>query len=268
MDKLGVIGGGTMGSALIQGIIQTGLLKPEQILVLEADAVRGGALKERIGIGLADSVAGIAQANRVILVAVKPLHIAQVLADLNPHVTEAHLIISIAAGTSLQFMADLVSQARLVRVMPNTPARIGKGVSAYCLGRGTTPADRELIEAVLGCAGQTLQVTEDKIDAVTALSGSGPAYVCYFIDAMINAGVMLGLPRKDAQVLAVETVIGAAELLKTSGEHPQQLMNEVTSPGGTTAVALFELEKAGFAGTVMNAVQASAKRSAEIAKSR
>lgn len=268
MDELGVIGGGAMGSALIRGIIEKGLLKPEQIMLLEADAVRGEALRERIGINLADSAVRIARANRVILVAVKPVHIAKVLADLNPYVTDEHLIISIAAGISLQFMADFVSKARLVRVMPNTPARIGKGVSAYCLGSRTTPADRELIEAVFGCAGQTLQVTEDKIDAVTAVSGSGPAYVYYFLDAMINAGVLLGLPRNDAQVLAVETVLGAAELVKTSGEHPQQLMNEVTSPGGTTAAALFELEKAAFAGTVMNAIQAAAKRSAEIGKSR
>ncbi len=266
MVELGVIGGGAMGSALINGVIRNGLISSDQIALVELDQARGQALKSSLGINLIESPEELVRNCRTIILAVKPLHLPGVLREIAFQCNEEHLLISIAAGIQLEGMEGLVPGSRCVRVMPNTPARIGKGVSAYCLGRKALSGDAEKVEAVLRCVGKVLRVTEDKLDAVTALSGSGPAYVYYFLDSLINAGVLLGLTRKDAAMLAVETVLGTAELLKSSGEHPHQLMNEVTSPGGTTAAALYELEKAAFAGIVMQAVQAAAVRSKELGK--
>jgi pyrroline-5-carboxylate reductase len=264
--ELGIIGGGAMGSALVNGVIRNGLIGANQIGLVELDQSRGQTLKSSLGINLVGSPEELARDCRTIILAVKPVHLPGVLREIASQCHEEHLLISIAAGIQLEGMEAIVPKSRLIRVMPNTPARIGKGVSAYCLGRKALPEDAEKVEAVLGCIGKVLRVTEDKLDAVTALSGSGPAYVYYFLDSLINAGVLLGLTRKDAATLAVETVLGAAELLKCSGEHPHQLMNEVTSPGGTTAAALYELEKAAFAGIVMQAVQAAAVRSKELGK--
>jgi pyrroline-5-carboxylate reductase len=266
MFKLGVIGGGAMGAALIGGVIRNGLISADKIGLVEVDQPRGQALQSNLGIQLFSSVASMASECQTIILAIKPIQLFAILTELGTQLCEKHLVISIAAGVPLAAMENSLPQARIVRVMPNTPARIGKGVSAYCLGQRASGTDAEKVEAIFGCVGKVLRVSEDKLDAVTAVSGSGPAYVYYFIDALINAGVYLGLPRKDAAVLATETVLGAAELLKNSGEHPHQLMNEVTSPGGTTAAALFEFEKAGFAGLVMQAAIAAAERSREIGK--
>ncbi len=255
-----------MGSALINGVIGNGLISADKICLVEVDSLRGQALQNSLGIKLLSTVAGLAAECQVIILAVKPVQLPGVLSEFGSQVGEQHLLISIAAGVSLGTMEGILPQVRFARVMPNTPARISRGVTAYCLGQKANGSDAEKVEAIFGCVGKVLKISEEKLDAVTALSGSGPAYVYYFIDALINAGVLLGLPRKDAALLATETVLGATELLKNAGTHPQQLMNEVTSPGGTTAAALFELEKAGFAGLVMQAVIAAAERSREIGK--
>jgi pyrroline-5-carboxylate reductase len=266
MFKLGMVGGGAMGSALINGVVKNGLVSADRLSLVEVDKPRGLALQSALGIKLVYSLPGLAKEAKIIILAVKPPNIPAVLKELVPQLTEQHLLISIAAGVGLATMEILAPKARFVRVMPNTPARIGKGISAYCLGRNVLGSDSERVEAIFGCIGKVLLVTEDKLDAVTALSGSGPAYIYYFIDSLINAGVLMGLTRKDASILTLETILGSAELLKMSNEHPHQLMNEVTSPGGTTAAALFELEKAGFAGIIMKAVQAAALRSKELGK--
>jgi pyrroline-5-carboxylate reductase len=151
--------------------------------------------------------------------------------------------------------------------MPNTPAKIGKGVSAYALGKNTTAQDDQQVAALLGCVGKVIKVPEHLLDAVTAVSGSGPAYVYYFIGALIDAGVMIGLSRADATVLVTETVLGSAELMRETAEDPVKLMNEVTSPGGTTAAALFELQQGACAGIIMKAVLAAAQKSKELGRS-
>jgi pyrroline-5-carboxylate reductase len=173
-------------------------------------------------------------------------------------------VVSIAAGVPLTVLESKLSKARLVRVMPNTPARIGKGVSAYTLGTNTTEDDDRQVQALLNCVGKVIKVPEHLLDAVTAVSGSGPAYVYYFIEALIEAGVMIGLSRTDATVLVTETVLGSAELMKETAEDPSKLRCEVTSPGGTTAAALFELQQGACAATIMKAVLAAAQKSKEL----
>jgi len=259
-----MVGGGAMGSALLEGVIQAGLLKPETLFLLETDHSKREALRERLGINLCETVGELLGECRVIILAVKPQVLPAVLREMKPLVQPDHLLISIAAGVSLAALEAMVPQGRFVRVMPNTPARIQRGVAAYALGKNIEPAEAEKVAAIFECVGRVISVPEYLMDAVTALSGSGPAYVYYFIEALIEAGVLLGLGRDQARILAVETLSGAVEMLKRTGEHPVKLREDVTSPGGTTAAALFELEKAGFSGIVMNALQAAARRSAEL----
>jgi pyrroline-5-carboxylate reductase len=265
MDKLGIIGGGAMGSALLKGVIQAGLIKPGAVFIIEPDQGKLKSLQESFGIHPVSSPTELAGECRVIILAVKPQMMAGVLKDLSPVLNESHLVISIAAGINLAFLEQYSARAKFVRVMPNTPARIGRGVSAYCLGTNCRPGDREAVEAIFGCVGTVLAANESQMHAITGLSGSGPAYVYYFLESLIDAGVMLGLSRDMATVMAVQTVLGSAELLKASNEHPAKLKNEVTSPGGTTAAGLFELEQGAVAGTIMKAVRAAAERSKELA---
>lgn len=267
MDKLGIIGGGAMGSALLKGVIKAGLVKPEAIFIVEPDQLKLKSLQDSFGISHKADPIALADECRIIILAVKPQIIATVLNELAPLLNESHLVISIAAGISLTCLEESTAKAKFVRVMPNTPARIGQGVSAYCLGKSCQASDREVVEAIFGCAGIVFEVKESQMHAVTALSGSGPAYVYYFMEALIDAGVMLGLTRELAAGMVTQTVLGSAELLKISGEHPAKLKNEVTSPGGTTAAGLFELEKDAVAGTMMKAVRAAAERSKELASS-
>ena len=264
MNRLGIVGGGAMGSALLDGVIQAGLLKPDAIFLVETDQAKRESLQKRLGLKLCGSLGELAQECQLILLAVKPQVLPVVLEALGSVVTPGHLLISIAAGISLTALEKQIPQGRFVRVMPNTPARIRRGVAAYAIGNNVTPLEVGWVEAIFGCVGQAIIVPEHLMDAVTALSGSGPAYVYYLLEALIDAGVLLGLGRDQAQTLAIETFIGAAELLKQTGEHPAKLRSEVTSPGGTTAAAVFELEKAGVTGILMTAVQAAARRSAEL----
>lgn len=264
MVNLGIIGGGAMGSSLLDGVIQAGLLKPESLFLLETDQSKREDLQKHLKINLCNDSKELTRECRTIILAVKPQVLPDVLRELGSEINSEHLLISIVAGISLTTLEKRIPQGRFIRVMPNTPARIRRGVAAYALGKNITSAEIEQVEAIFGCVGQVLSVPERLMDAVTALSGSGPAYVYYFIEALIDSGVLLGLSREQAKTLAVETVIGSAELLKQTGEHPAKLRNDVTSPGGTTAAALFELEKAGFTGILMTAIQAAERRSIEL----
>lgn len=264
MDRLGMVGGGAMGSALLDGVIQAGLLKPDTVFLMETDQSKGESLRKRLGLNLCGSLGELARECQLIVLAVKPQILPAVLQELKQAITPGHLLVSIAAGISLAALEKQIPQGRFVRVMPNTPARIRRGVAAYATGKNITSDEVAQVEAIFGSVGQVLSVQEHLMDAVTALSGSGPAYVYYLIEALIDSGVLLGLGRDQAQTLAMETFIGAAEMFKQTGEHPAKLRSEVTSPGGTTAAALFELEKAGVSGILMTAVQAAARRSAEL----
>lgn len=267
MDKLGIIGGGAMGSALLKGVIQAGLVKPEAVYIVEPDQLKLKSLQDSFGIRSLPGSTQLAGECRVIILAVKPQIMATVLKELGPALNESHLVISIAAGISLAFLESYSTKAKFVRVMPNTPARISRGVSAYCLGKNCGSAVQETVEAIFGCVGAVMVANESQMHAITGLSGSGPAYVYYFIESLVDAGVMLGLSRDMATTMAVQTVLGSAELMKVANEHPAKLKNEVTSPGGTTAAGLFELEQGAVAATIMKAVRAAAERSKELAGS-
>lgn len=259
-----MVGGGAMGSALLDGVIQAGLLKPESLFLLEIDQTKREDLQKRLKINLCNNLKDLTRECRIIILAVKPQVLPEVLRELGSEINSKHLLVSIVAGISLTALENQIPQGRFIRVMPNTPARIRRGVTAYAAGKNITSAETDQVEAIFGCVGQALPVPERLMDAVTALSGSGPAYVYYFIEALIDSGVLMGLTREQAKTLAVETVIGSAEMLKQTGEHPAKLRNDVTSPGGTTAAALFELEKSGVNGILMTAIQAAKRRSIEL----
>jgi pyrroline-5-carboxylate reductase len=192
---------------------------------------------------------------------------ADVLSELRGQLTQSHLVISIAAGIPLATIAQgLGPGPRLVRVMPNTPCLVGSGASAYCLGPGATPADRELVGRLLAAVGRAVQTPEKLLDAVTGLSGSGPAFVYVMIEALSDGGVNMGLPRDVATTLAAQTVLGAAQMVLTTGQHPGALKDQVASPGGTTIAGLQALEEHGLRAALIAAVEAATNRSMELGK--
>jgi pyrroline-5-carboxylate reductase len=212
----------------------------------------------------------VASAADVLILATKPQQMGTVLAELRHHVTSKHLIISIAAGVRLAKLAEGMADAarkeplRIVRVMPNTPCLIGRSASGYSAGPHATPADLQLVEQLLSSVGQAFHVEEKLLDAVTGLSGSGPAFVYVMIEALSDGGVRMGLPRNVASALAAHTVRGAAEMVLVTGEHPAVLKDRVASPGGTTIAGLQALEAGGVRGSLIAAVEAATKRSIEL----
>lgn len=271
-QKIGFIGAGQMARALAEGFVRSGLIEGKQVLAADPiAAAKEGFLSEIRGAKFVASNVEVASAADVLILATKPQQMAAVLAELRPHVTSKHLIISIAAGVRLAKLAEGMADAarkeplRIVRVMPNTPCLIGRSASGYCAGAHATPADLQLVEQLLSSVGQAFQVEEKLLDAVTGLSGSGPAFVYVMIEALSDGGVRMGLPRNVASALAAQTVRGAAEMVLVTGEHPAVLKDRVASPGGTTIAGLQALEAGGVRGALIAAVEAATKRSIELA---
>ncbi len=266
--RLGLIGGGQMAQALITGILSKSLLDPDQIFVSDISEERLSFLKETFQVNTTQNNLDVAKKCNVLILAVKPQVIEQVLSELSKKVGSKHLVISIAAGITIERLeAGLKSGCRVIRVMPNTPALIQEAASALCKGKNATDEDLEFALLIFSNIGKAVVVPESMMDAVTGLSGSGPAYCFLFIEALIDAGVKEGLPRQVAQALAVQTVIGAAKLIENTSKPPCILKEMVTSPGGTTIAGLYKLERAGFRGIVMEAVEAATMRSKELGKS-
>ncbi|NIH67448.1 pyrroline-5-carboxylate reductase [Modestobacter marinus] len=263
--RLAVIGGGKIGEALLAGLVrQAG--DGEGFLVVERSPERAAELTDRYGVGTTD-LAGAAARARVLLLAVKPQDIDALLAALGPHVTPDHLVVSVAAGVpTSRVEAALPAGTPVVRVMPNTPALVDAGMSVLSAGAHATEAHLDEAEALLLPVGQVRRVPEGQQDAVTALSGSGPAYFFFLVEAMIDAGILLGLPRSLAADLIVQTAYGAAVMLRDSGEHPVQLREAVTSPGGTTIAAIRELERHGVRAALIAAIEAAHQRSVELGR--
>lgn len=266
--KLGFIGGGRMAEALIQGILKSSIITPENILVTEPVAERRTYLTETYGVNAFDSSeeADVWSDCSAIILAVKPQIMKNVLHSAGKYVNDSHLVMSIAAGIRTSFIDTSLSgsNCRIIRVMPNTPAFVLEAASALCAGPRTTDADMDTAVAIFNSIGRSIVLEEKYFDAVTGLSGSGPAYVFTFIEALIDGGLKVGLNRPDAELLAMQTVLGSVKLAMNSGKHPAELRAMVTSPGGTTIAGLHELEAAGFSGIIMDAIEAAAERSKEL----
>lgn len=261
--SLAVIGAGNMGGALVRGIARAGAVQPARIAVSDADAARAAALADELGVRPADGNAAAARQSDYIVLAVKPDMVPSVAQEIASALTADQTLVSIAAGVSLSTLRESLGgePCALVRVMPNTPALVGAG--AIAVAAPGVPADRvHELERLLGALGDVVMVDEGLLDAVTGLSGSGPAFVFLMIEAMADGGVAAGLPRPLAQRLAAQTVAGAAKLVQESGQHPGALKDAVASPGGTTIAGLAELERGGFRGLVADAVRAAAMRAA------
>jgi pyrroline-5-carboxylate reductase len=260
--KLGFLGAGKMAAALARGFIHSGLVNASDILAADPfEAARNSMAKEG-GIKTTAFNPDVLQFAQVIVLAVKPDQVNDVLAEVRGGFTEKHLLISIAAGVPLTRIQDaLPAGARVVRVMPNTPALVGASASAFAPGKAATSEDSQLVQKLFSSVGVAFQVKEGLLDAVTGLSGSGPAYAFLMIEALSDGGVAAGLPREVATKLAAQTLLGSAKLLLETGLHPGALKDMVTSPGGTTIEGLHELEKGKVRGALMNAVRAATEKS-------
>jgi pyrroline-5-carboxylate reductase len=263
-ESLGVIGCGKMGRALVQGLVSRGEIRADRVAVFDPVPAAVTALVQGLpGATAAESNLALAKNSEVILLCVKPGEVISVLKEI--HGTGPKLIISIAAGVTLPAMKHAADPLhRLIRVMPNTPALVGQGASAFSLAESATREDAQLAEQILGAVGLVQQVPEKLIDAVTGLSGSGPAYVYLIIEALAEGGVLMGLPFDQALSLAAQTVAGAAQMVLQTGEHPSVLRHQVTSPGGTTIAGLKALEDAGVRGACAEAVKAATTRAREL----
>ena len=267
--RIGFIGGGQMGEALIRGIIDSGLYDAAAISVAEPNQERREYMCSTYGIeGFGDSEP-LWKSCSTILLAVKPQIMNSVLAASKAFVTSDHLIISIAAGLPISFYEQGLERddCKIIRVMPNTPALVLEGASGFSGNNNVSQDDLRRCEEILTKIGKAVRVDESSLDAVTGLSGSGPAYVFTFADAMIDAGIKAGLPRPTAETLALQTILGSVKLLMESKKHPVELRAMVTSPGGTTIAAQHVLERSGFKGILMDAIEAAVERSKELGKS-
>ena len=267
-EKIGCIGGGQMGEALIRGIIQSGLYEGSRIIISEPDAKRRSFLEATYAIKTVENSATLWQECTIVILAVKPQIMAAMLAESKAHVQDRHLLITIAAGLQLSFYSECLDSesCRIIRVMPNTPALVLQGASAISGNTNVSKTDLDKAEAIFNAVGKAVVLDESYLDAVTGLSGSGPAYVFTFVEALIDAGIKCGLPRTIAESLTLQTILGSVRLLQKNGEHPAALRSKVTSPGGTTIAGLHVLEKAGFSGIIMDAVEAATERSKILGK--
>ena len=265
-EQIGLIGAGQMATALAQGFIKAGLTTAAQLLASDPDENARQRFAQATGARTTADNAEVAAWSDVLFLAVKPQQIALAAVALREKKLAAdRLIVSIAAGVRLASLAEWFGPSvRLIRVMPNTPCLVGQGVCAYSLGGCATKADGELVGQLLGSLGSAWQLDEKLLDAVTGLSGSGPAFVYLMIEALSDAGVKMGLPRAIATEMAARTLQGSAAMVLTTGEHPAVLKDRVTSPGGTTIEGLHELEKGKLRGTVMSAVRAATEKSKKL----
>jgi len=260
-----IIGAGVMGETLLSGLIRSG--RPtDELLVGEKRAERAVELRERYSVTVVGNDEAAKAADTVALV-VKPQDMAEVLAEIGPHLRPGQLVVSLAAGITTAWVeARIPDGVAVVRVMPNTPALVDEGMAAISAGTHCDEQHLTVAEQLLAATGKVIRVPEKQQDAVTAISGSGPAYLFFVVEAMIEAGVHLGLPRSIASELVVQTVVGSAKLLRETGEHPTVLRERVTSPGGTTAAAVRQLENHKVRAAFITAMEAARDRSVALAE--
>ncbi|MBI2218618.1 MAG: pyrroline-5-carboxylate reductase [Candidatus Rokubacteria bacterium] len=265
--RVGFVGAGNMGEALIRGLVEARVVPAASVLAHDVRADRLRELEGRFGIRIAKDNETLVREADVVVLAVKPQIMDAVLAGIAGEVTRDKLLISIAAGVSTaRIRTALGTPARLIRVMPNTPALVLEGVTAMARGEGLEPGDLDLAAEVFRAVGRVVTLDEDLMDAVTGLSGSGPAYVAIVVEALADGGVRMGLDRQTAMTLATQTVAGAARLLQQTGMHPGALKDMVSSPGGTTIAGVAALEAGGLRATLISAVERATVRSRELGK--
>ena len=262
---IGFLGAGKMATALAQGFIRAGICTQKAVQASDVSAAACAAFSKNTGIKTIVSNRDVARFGRVLILAVKPDQVDAVLSEIRANFTQQHLLISIAAGVPIaRLESGLPSGARVIRVMPNTPALVGCSATAFALGHSATGADAELATKLFSAVGIAFQLKESLLDAVTGLSGSGPAYAYLCIEGLSDGGVAAGLPRDVATQLAAQTLLGSAKMVLETGEHPGALKDMVTSPGGTTIEGLHELEKGKLRGTLMSAVRAATEKSRKL----
>jgi pyrroline-5-carboxylate reductase len=254
-----------MALALTRGIVKAGLVRVEDVIASDPVEAARSAFTKETGARTTASNVDVVNFALILVIAVKPDQVDDLLREIKTKVTGKHLLISIAAGVPIsRFEAALAPETRVVRVMPNTPALVGASASALALGKAARPEDGELAQRIFSAVGVAYQVNEKSLDAVTGLSGSGPAYAFLLIEALSDGGVAAGLPREIATRLAAQTLLGSAKMVLETGLHPAALKDMVTSPGGTTIDGLHELEKAGVRGALISAVRAAAEKSKKL----
>jgi pyrroline-5-carboxylate reductase len=264
--KIGFIGSGNMGEALVSGLVLSKAAKPENIICSDVFPETRKAVQEKYGVLTTPDNIEVCEKSEIIIYATKPQILGSVLKETAPALDKSKLVISIAAGVPLAAIAaGLQKELRLIRAMPNICAFVKESATAVCAGEFVQEGDVEMARAVFDSVGKTVFIQENMLmDAFTGLSGSGPAYIFTIVDAMADAGVKMGLSRKDSLFLSTQTVLGAAQLLLESGEHPGQLKDRVASPGGTAIAGIHTLEQGGLRTTLINAVESATKRSREL----
>jgi len=267
-QQIGLIGAGRMATALARGFLRAKLVVPSSLVVSDPDATaRTRFASEMSGTTVVDDNKKVAAAADVLFLAVKPQQMSAALDDIAGALRSQTLVVSIAAGVSIARLAEkLPKRTRIVRVMPNSPCLVGQGASGYALGEQATSEDGKMVHQLLAAVGQAFEVPEKLLDAVTGLSGSGPAFVYTMIEAMTEGGVAMGLPQELASALAAQTVAGAAAMVQTTGQEPAALRDQVTSPGGTTLAGLAALDRGGFRSALVEAIRAATRRSEELGK--
>ncbi len=259
------IGGGIMGEAMVRGLLTQQIVAPEQIYVADPLPERREDLRRRYEVCVTGDNAEAAEAGQVIVLSIKPQNLADVMPGIRGHLRRQDLLLSILAGTPIRKLADGVAHAAVVRAMPNTPAQIGMGMTVWTATTEVTEEQRAQAQAILGALGQELFVNDEGyLDMATALSGTGPAYIFMFMEALIDAGVHLGFSRRVAEQLVFQTMRGSLEYAAQSGKHVAELRNQVTSPGGTTAAALYHMEKGGLRTVLSRGIWAAYQRSVEL----
>ncbi|HQC42450.1 MAG TPA: pyrroline-5-carboxylate reductase [Verrucomicrobiota bacterium] len=265
--KVGFLGAGAMATALARGIIAAGKASPEDVFAYDVAEDAARKFSEETRGAAVESVQELMQRSDVIFLAVKPVHAVDAILSIQEAMGKSMLLVSIAAGVSLAAIESyLCENIRVVRVMPNTPALVCCGASGYCLGTNATPEDEKIVQSFLSAVGIAYRVSEEQIDAVTGLSGSGPAFVYMMIEAMSDGGVAAGLPRQMATRLAAQTVLGAARMVLETGRHPGVLKDMVSSPAGTTIEGIRQLEESGMRSAFIEAVMAAARRSRQMGR--
>lgn len=263
--NIGFIGAGNMTEAIVRGLLKARAVETDRLAAADVDGQRLQWMADTFGLSAAGGNRELVERSDIVMLAVKPQVVRLVLEEVGEAMGSAKLLISFVAGLPRDAILSRVAEGtRVVRVVPNTPATVSEGMSCIASGGSVGAEDVETARAVFDTVGRTMALPESQMDAVTALSGSGPAYVFLIAEALADGGVRMGLPRQAAQTLAAQTLLGAARLLLESGLHPGELKDRVTSPGGTTAAGLYRLEKGAVRAALMEAVQAAAERSAEL----